>query len=193
MLPESSGLELWMEEEFMKCLNDELWTLLNWCVHLCFFFFLWGRWNGNRGVLDGGGGVAACRGSMRFDGSFSCVGSTGLPWQCVCVCRLFAGQDHRPYSQALPCNFGCQKHSWTRSEKWQFFLPRVAQLLKTLQSQGVYLLWSLFSCVIEMFFYKFSVLKKKYVPISKSNWLGLCYGLGKCRKMTLPRKHVDGS
>lgn len=38
MLPESSGLELWKEEEFMKCLKDELWTLLNWCVHLCFFF-----------------------------------------------------------------------------------------------------------------------------------------------------------
>jgi hypothetical protein len=48
-------------------------------------------------VLDGGGGVAACRGSMRFDGSFSCVGSTGLPWQCVCVCvGSLQGRIHGP-------------------------------------------------------------------------------------------------
>lgn len=120
MLPESSGLELWMEEEFMKCLKDELWTLLNWCVHLCFFFSF---------EADGmETGECWMEVAVWLHAVDRCVSMVPFPVSVVlayhgsvCVCRLFAGQDHRPYSQALPCNFGCQKHSWTRSEKWQFF------------------------------------------------------------------------
>lgn len=120
MLPESSGLELWMEEEFMKCLKDELWTLLNWCVHLCFFFSF---------EADGmETGECWMEVAVWLHAVDRCVSMVPFPVSVVlayhgsvCVCRLFAGQDHWPYSQALPCNFGCQKHSWTRSEKWQFF------------------------------------------------------------------------